>query len=557
LGTRRLQAEDLNLARYRRFPLTPTRVILLTAIFLVLTGNSAFFSQLASVYPWDSNNFRFLLSAGVTFTCALALLMSLSSVLIPARIVATIFVLLAAAIGYFSDQFGTVVDTVMLQNMLETDQAEAGDLLTAGFFLHFMTLGVFPVIALWVLPLKRASRLHELRFKAQTAVGALVIAVICLFSFSDQYTSFFRQHKSLRYYTNPTYALYSAASLYANNNSGDPTIVTPLAIDARIPAEQEADYELIIMVVGETARRDRFSLNGYPRVTNPALTKEKNVISYTNISACGTSTKTSVPCMFSLLGRETYSSDSANGMENVLDVLRNVGVSVLWRDNNSSAKGVADRILYEDFKAPTVNSICDSECRDVGMLQGLQGFIDEQHGDILIVLHQMGNHGPAYFKRYPPEFEQFSPACHSEELSECSDAEISNAYDNAILYTDYFLSQVIALLKDNTPQFETAMLYVSDHGESLGERGLYLHGLPYSIAPPEQTDVPVIVWIGDSSDIDMLSALELKDASNSHDAVFHSLLALFEVESDLVSATAPLFDMIKVNSDEEQTVGSL
>jgi lipid A ethanolaminephosphotransferase len=229
--------------------------------------------------------------------------------------------------------------------------------------------------------------------------------------------------------------------------------------------------------------------------------------------------------------------------ENALDLLQRAGVNVLWRDNNSNSKGVADRVRFEDFRSSDMNPVCDEECRDIGMLDGLQDYIDAHSGDILIVLHQMGNHGPAYFKRYPPEFERFKPACHSAELSECSNDEISNAYDNAILYTDFFLAEVIDLLKANTPAFETSMMYVSDHGESLGEDGLYLHGMPYLLAPPEQTDVPVILWLGQSSSIDLDSVLGGQHMAYTHDAVFQSLLSLFEVQTDLLSAPQPLFEV--------------
>jgi lipid A ethanolaminephosphotransferase len=182
------------------------------------------------------------------------------------------------------------------------------------------------------------------------------------------------------------------------------------------------------------------------------------------------------------------------------------------------------------------------------MLHGLQNYIDAQSGDILIVLHQMGNHGPAYFKRYPADFERFRPACKSEDLSRCTDTEIGNAYDNAILYTDYFLSEVIALLKSNTPKFETAMLYVSDHGESLGEKGLYLHGMPYMLAPAEQTEVPVLVWASEASDVDLSVAVDRQGQINSHDAVSYSLLALFEIETP-PPANAPLLFALKAEDD--------
>ncbi|TPW12227.1 MAG: phosphoethanolamine transferase, partial [Halothiobacillaceae bacterium] len=204
---------------------------------------------------------------------------------------------------------------------------------------------------------------------------------------------------------------------------------------------------------------------------------------------------------------------------------------------------LSSRLQYEDFKDPHNNPLCDSECRDVGMLHNLQPFIDAQTGDILIVLHQMGNHGPAYFKRYPPEFEHFKPVCRSIELSTCTSEEINNAYDNVVLYTDYFLSQAIQLLQANTPRFETTLLYMSDHGESLGENGLYLHGMPYWLAPKEQIEIPVLLWVGSSSDVDLASARALRDRENSHDALSHSLLTLFEVEEKLLDSSKLLFSL--------------
>jgi len=179
-------------------------------------------------------------------------------------------------------------------------------------------------------------------------------------------------------------------------------------------------------------------------------------------------------------------------------------------------------------------------------LLNLQNYIDAHpQGDIFIVLHQMGNHGPAYYKRYPPAFEKFRPACKTNQLEHCSIEEISNAYDNAILYTDYFLSQTIQLLKKNDGQFETALLYVSDHGESLGENNLYLHGLPYWIAPDAQKHVPLVMWFGEHFDKDELnlSALRRKeDNPLSHDYIFHTILGLMEVQTSIYD---PSLDLIE------------
>jgi lipid A ethanolaminephosphotransferase len=236
--------------------------------------------------------------------------------------------------------------------------------------------------------------------------------------------------------------------------------------------------------------------------------------------------------MFSVFGRNGYSSQKARETENLLDVLSRAGVNVLWRENNSSSKGVAGRVAYEDFQTSKTNPLCDVECRDEGMLSGLQDYIDRTgRGDILIVLHQKGNHGPAYYKRYPTEFEKFTPVCNSNRLEDCTTDQIENAYANAVLYTDYFLSRVIDLLKRNSNAFETAMVYMSDHGESLGENGLYLHGLPYFMAPDSQKHVAAVMWFGESFKIDKAALKAKANAPYSHDNLFHTMLGLMEVQT--------------------------
>nr|HPG88630.1 sulfatase-like hydrolase/transferase [Hyphomicrobium sp.] len=351
--------------------------------------------------------------------------------------------------------------------------------------------------------------------------------------FGGHYAALAREHRALLSKVNPTYALYSAAKLAVQTASA-PSVRERVAVgnDAVVP-HSDPDRELVIMVVGEAARADHWSLNGYHKLTNPLLSQE-DVVNFPNFWSCGTSTAWSVPCMFSKLGREAFDPDKGGAQDNALDVLNRAGVSVLWRDNNSSSKGVAVRVPYADFKTPRNNPMCDDvECRDEGMLQGLQDYIDAQKGDILIVLHQMGNHGPAYYKRYPKSFERFAPVCRTNDLGSCSKEEISNAYDNAILYTDYFLSKIIQLLKANDSSFETAMFYVSDHGESLGEYGLYLHGMPYALAPEAQKHVPAVMWFGHYKKNDLfLNFLdERRQRHWSHDNVFATLLGLFEIKS--------------------------
>lgn len=527
-----------------RLKLTATQLIVLSAVFLLVSGNMTYFENVLSVYPWSADNAIFLISLMIVACGAIIILICLLSVLLPVRIVLGFLFLVAAFTGYVSDSFGTIIDASMIGNMFETDAAETADLISIGLMFRVILLGVVPAVIVWFMPLRSSGRWVALRNRLLLTAGSMVCAALVIVPLGGQYASFVREHKAFRYYANPSYPLYSlyrfASRSAVHETSGKLTEVTgPVEIEHGPGA-----HDLVIMVVGETARRDRFSLNGYHRNTNPLMAQEPRVFSYSDVQACGTSTAISVPCMFALNGRKKFDRNKDGNTENALDVLQRAGVSVLWRDNNSSSKGVADRVRFEDFRSPDLNPVCDVECRDVGMLSGLQDYINAQSGDILIVLHQMGNHGPAYFKRYPEEFEKFKPVCQTAELSECSDEEISNAYDNAILYTDYFLSQVVQLLKQNEPAFETSMLYISDHGESLGENNLYLHGMPYMLAPPEQTEVPVIVWAGETSDIDVKSLQEQQNLKTSQDAVFGSLLSLFEVKADWNSTLSTLFEVM-------------
>ncbi len=444
------------------------------------------------------------------------------------------------------DSYHILIDEQLIKTALITDSHEAADLFSPTLLLYILLLGLLPSILIYKTRIQFQPFVQELLSRLKLVGATLAVMLVLVFTFSSAYTSFFREHKEVRMYFNPANHIYATVRLIGRFFEADRSILHALGEDAETP-ELDTHRELIIMVVGETARADRFSLNGYEKDTNPLLSKE-NVISFTNVTSCGTLTAISVPCMFSVLNTNEYNATKAATTENVLDVLTHAGVNVLWRDNNSSSKGVADRVPYEDFRDSSVNPICDVECRDVGMLSGLQAYIDAHPtGDIMIVLHQMGNHGPAYYKRYPKEFERFTPVCTTNELSDCTTAEINNAYDNAITYTDYFLAETIELLKQNDASFETAMLYVSDHGESLGELGLFLHGMPNFVVPESQRHVPSILWLGSSYDeADPMEIAANREKPFSHDNVFHTILGFMEIESELYN---PAMDLLGVHNE--------
>ncbi|MBV5305636.1 MAG: phosphoethanolamine--lipid A transferase [Desulfobulbaceae bacterium] len=506
-------------------------IILAAAIFIILFDNAAFFRNVITVYPpANGNNLLYIISLGIGTTGVLVLLLALLASRLTIKPLLVIFLMTGAIFSYFMNNYNVVIDSTMIQNILETNVHESRDLISLKLLSTLFFLGILPSLAVCVISFRHVPLRVAVISRLKLIGIALLLILIPIFSFSRFYASFFREHKVLRYYANPTYAIYSTYKYLTKNAGSTPVIVQSIGADAKIP-ESDKDRELIIVVVGEAARADRFSLNGYERKTNPLLSRE-DVIFYPNVQSCDTSTATSVPCMFSDLTRAEFSSKKAKTRENILDIVERAGVNVLWRDNNSDSKGVALRVPYEDYMNPDNNTICDEECRDEGMLVGLQEYIDAQKKDILIILHQMGNHGPAYYKRYPKGFEQFTPVCKNNQLEQCSPDEINNAYDNCILYTDFFLSKTIDLLKKNDQHFETALFYISDHGESLGEYGVYLHGMPYPLAPESQKHIAAILWFGENFHINRDTLKSEAQQTYSHDNLFHTLLGALEIHTE-------------------------
>lgn len=517
-------------------------MILIVATFITAFGNSTLVTNVLKTYPLTGENLPALLSLIAFFGGATVLLLAPLCFKNTTKPVLIIILFFSAAAAYFMDSYGIVISDDMLRNIAHTNTAEALELLTPKLLIYIVLLAMVPALAIVQIPLRWNGFKNELvsRLKLIGITLSLVTATVLIFG--SFYASFFREHKELRAHANPSYYIYSLIKYATHSVESNANVtITTIGEDAMIPVT-DIDRELIIMVVGETARADRFSLNGYPRDTNPRL-KEKNIINFSNFWACGTSTAVSVPCMF-LLNGEPKGPSTIRTEENLLDVLQRSGVNVIWLDNNSDSKGVAARTQFLDYKSPQVNPVCDVECRDEGMLTALQTYIDSHSkGDILVVLHQMGNHGPAYYRRYPPQFEKFKPACKSNDLNQCSREEIGNAYDNALLYTDHFLAKAINLLEANNSKFETALFYVSDHGESLGENGLYLHGLPKAIAPDTQLHIPALMWFGSNFRDVNLNDLRMKSGKRySHSNVFHTMLGLFEIESSVYIADMDLLN---------------
>lgn len=532
-----------------------TSAVLLTplaAFFLVLADNLSFWktfvratggAQLANLPVW------------LGACAALVLLFNAALTLVNFRLLikpVLIALLLGGALAsHFISHYGILIDASMIQNVFETDAHEAHELLNPQLLRTLLLLGVLPALLVWRLPLRFPPPRRGLLLRLGTVVLSLLAATGLLLMLFKTLAPAVREHRELRLLLTPT-NLFQATHGYLKHKWDGAAVLAPLGTDAARGVKWAAGPRrrtVTVIVVGETARAMNFSLNGYRRATNPLLARQAGLINFRNVSACGTATAVSVPCVFSNLGRDAYSADKVRNREGLLDVLRHAGFDVLWRDNNSGCKGACDRVRFEDLSQPAPGAPdCDAdECHDERLLWDLPQRIRDGRQDMVIVLHQKGSHGPAYWKRYPERFGAFGPACRTSELERCAQADIVAAYDNTILYTDYFLSRTIDLLRAAAADggTDTAMLYFSDHGESLGEHNMYLHGAPWIIAPAEQTRVPMMLWLSEGFRtrfrIDATCLAARSAQPFSHDNVFHSVLGMLNVSTAVYN---PALDLV-------------
>ena len=512
---------------------TQTQIILFSAIFFTLFDNFVFFTKSYSQFP----NIAFVIGLGVVLTSVMVFLFSLTMYKWTLKPFLIILFIASSAAAYFMQTYGTVIDDKMIENMLQTDTKEVRDLLNIKLFLYIFILGIIPSIILYFTKVEYRPLKSEIFARIKYILAPLVIIVIVFFMFSKSWISFFREHKPLRYYTNPTYYLYNIGKYINETYLVKPIPYKHIGLDAKIEKTTKKQ-KLFIFILGEAARYDHFSLNGYKRDTNPLLSSVKNLINYPDVHSCGTETAVSVPCMFSMYDRSDYSKAKAYATDNVVDVLNHAGVNILWRDRDSGSKGVAARIKnYQDFNSK------NTPLKDDILLKGLQKWVDDINNSkpIFIVLHTKGSHGPDYYKRYPKQYNKFTPVCKTNQLQDCSRQQVTNGYDNTILYTDHIIYQVIQFLKHNENKYAVGMMYMADHGESLGENGIYLHGLPYYIAPDVQKHPAMVAWFGKDFDINISCAKKLADKPYSQDNFFDTILGVMGIKTKVYNPNKDIY----------------
>jgi len=537
--------------KLKQSSLSTTSFTLLITFYLLIAFNSIFLNKVSELHGEAvPGHFMFMVSLVVFLAVVLNFFLTLSAfrfILKPF----TMFLLIGSAVAfYYMKTYGILIDVNMIENVLETDVGEATEIMTLGMFIDVIIWGLIPAIIVFYIPIHYGSFVKEIIRKVVTVVLSFMIIGIIAAGYYQDYASLFRSNHYIRDLAVPINFVNAFNSIIKTRYLKTTHTLTPLGQDAHLGevwnvknSPTMKDKRVItVLIVGETARAENFSLNGYSRITNPELSKLP-IINFSNFHSCGTSTAVSLPCMFSRQDRKHYDGSEAKYTENVLDIINRAGIPVIWLDNNSGCKGVCSRVGFQSLSYAKDPENCvegikgehHGECFDSILIKNMLEKIKETSGNLMLVLHQKGSHGPAYYLRTPPEFQQFKPFCKSAQLQLCSREEITNAYDNSLLYTDYIIANVIKRLQENQDQYDSALLYLSDHGESLGENRLFLHGLPYMIAPSQQTHVPALTWLskGYAQRFNInLSCLKLKSTDEfSQDNLFDSLLGLMDIKT--------------------------
>lgn len=517
---------------------SPLTLKFLVAAFLIATANFTYWARLSEYLTGRPE----LVPIG-GFLAMMAILFCISVFTLPGlvRPVLAFALVLGAVASHFQEQLGVVIDRDMLQNALNTTGNESRHLMTLRFFTDLVVFGLIPAaFVLWTRAKPMRWWRHLLHYPLAIFL-ALALFFGAMMSDYKTISSMFRERREITAAVVPMTPIVEAVRFAKLKLITRRLVAAPIGEDAvkgpRLTAAGKPTLTLV--VVGETARAANWSLGTYDRPTNPELAK-RDIVYIDKVRSCGTSTAVSMPCMFAYYGMANHSETKSRSNQNLLDIFNKTGFDVQWIDNNTGSLGIAARIPERRLVVADDAVACASgECTDQAFLPIFDKILSQITRDTVIVYHQIGSHGPAYYLRYPDEFRPFPDDCRSADFGKCTPEQITNAYDNTIAFTDQFLATLIDKMTADD-RVAASMLYVSDHGESLGENGLYLHAAPYFMAPDVQTQVPMVIWTSPSYraalGLDQTCVKANADAQAgevTQDAVFHTLLGLADVQTSL------------------------
>lgn len=532
----------------QRPQLQSTQVIALVSAYFLIFLNFSFWRYIfTNVEVSSFTGVLMALSLPVLIFTLLYWAFSLLLVPYAGRPLVVLIMVISAAVNYLSYQFGVFIDADMIRNTFETHPGEVKDLITPLSVTWLFLLGILPAVCFWRLKITYRTAAREVLARLARC-GLLLVCLLLFLPFVyKDYASFGRNHREVRRLVIPHNYIYATVR-YFQIEAQHRRPFTKLDEQAKHIPYPDEQKTVFVLVLGETARAMNFSLNGYAKETNPLLSKE-DIVNFKSVQSAGTATAVSVPSIFSFVSRKDFDPTDAKYTENLLDLLQQTGYKVFWFENDNGCKGVCNRVPNEEMDLNNKQYCDGTYCYDEIMLGKLREFFKNSKAEddhLFIVLHTIGSHGPTYYRRYPERFKKFTPTCDTEEIQTCTQEQITNTYDNTILYADYISASVINILKEH-PTWESGMMYVSDHGESLGENSIYLHGLPYAIAPKEQTTVPMVIWMSEvmkKSDHLDYACLKKKASEGqfSHDNISHSLLSLMELNSKVYDPKLDFFE---------------
>jgi lipid A ethanolaminephosphotransferase len=551
-----------------RWLLNTDALALIAALFWVLTCNLPFWREVLAGRELTLP--RTWAYGGALFVGLVALHFVLLGLVLHQRIARPLLALLittTACAVYSINKFGVYLDPSMLRNVLHTDAREVRELLTWSMLPHMVLYLLLPLWALLKVEVKQRATLRAFFTRLTWIIVALLMGTGAVLTVFQDFSALMRNRTELRYLITPANYLYSLGRVLYQDTRAAALPRQVIGADAVLGPvwQQRKKPLLVVFVLGETVRAANWGLSGYPRQTTPELAAMPGIINFKQVASCGTHAEVSVPCLFSPGGRRHYDEDAIRGSESLLNLVDRAGLGVFWRDNQGACKGVCDSVPNEQIMFDPTNPLCVGQhCLDEILLEHMDKLLaplptaattasapakpastSVAGRSRFIVLHQLGNHGPAYHERYPPAFRQYKPTCDTADLSQCTREQVTNTYDNALRYTDHVLARTVDVLQQQSAQYDTALIYVSDHGESLGENGQFLHGLPYAIAPQDQTRVPMVIWVSPglaaSAGLDLACLRARAQQPASHDNLFHSVLGLLDVRTRVREPALDLF----------------
>lgn len=429
----------------------------------------------------------------------------------------TAFTLIGDAIMlYFVNTYDVLVTDSMMGNVFNTRYSEASGYFSLSAVLYVVFLGILPAT---LLILQQIDYKSLKRFGINTGIALATMVAMVAININN-FTWIDRHATKLGSLLMPwSYTVNSVRYYNAECKRNQKEILLP---DATITNSRK---EVVVIIIGESARRQNFSLYGYDKKTNPLL--ENQAVTALTAKSAATYTTAGVKAIL-----DHKPTDKL--YEILPNYLYRAGVDVVWRTANWGEPPVHIEKYQKvaDLKA----AYPDADDRYDGILTvGLKEVVESSAADkVLIVLHTSTSHGPTYYSKYPSEFEHFTPVCTTVEMAKAVPEELINAYDNTILYTDYLVNEVIESMKSLT-DYRSCVMFISDHGESLGENNLYMHGVPMAMAPKEQVEIPFIVWTSDSSKIKAID-----EAGQYH--VFHSTMDFLSIDSPVYDSQMSIFE---------------